>query len=161
MGFPGETAADFEATRSLVAELPVTYLHVFPYSPRPGTPAADLPPLPANLVQERARIMRELGQAKKTAFLESQLGQVREVLVEGPAEPEGWLQGLSDHYLRVTFPGPPGAAQPPGDGALPGAPRGGPGGRSGAKALIPILRWHRRLACALPEHEPCSPYISL
>jgi threonylcarbamoyladenosine tRNA methylthiotransferase MtaB len=107
VGFPGEGDADFEATRSLVAELPVTYLHVFPYSPRPGTPAADLPPLPGNLVQERARIMRELGQAKKIAFLEAQLGQVREVLVEGPAAPEGWLQGLSDHYLRVTFPGPP------------------------------------------------------
>ena len=107
MGFPGETAADFEATRSLVAGLPVTYLHVFPYSPRPGTPAADLPPLPASVVQERARIMRELGQAQKKKFLEAQLGQVREVLVEGPATPEGWLQGLSDHYLRVTFPGPP------------------------------------------------------
>ena len=107
VGFPGETAADFEATRSLVAELPVTYLHVFPYSPRPGTPAADLPPLPGNVVQERARIMRELGQAQKKKFLEAQLGQVREVLVEGPAAPEGWLQGLSDHYLRVTFPGPP------------------------------------------------------
>ena len=107
VGFPGETAADFEATRSLVAKLPVTYLHVFPYSPRPGTPAADLPPLPGNLVQERAQIMRELGQAKKTKFLEAQLGQVREVLVEGPAEREGLLQGLSDHYLRVTFPGPP------------------------------------------------------
>ncbi len=49
VGFPGETAADFEATRSLVADLPVTYLHVFPYSPRPGTPAADLPPLPGNV----------------------------------------------------------------------------------------------------------------
>jgi threonylcarbamoyladenosine tRNA methylthiotransferase MtaB len=107
MGFPGETTADFEATRSLVADLPVTYLHVFPYSPRPGTPAADLPPLPGNVVQERARIMRELGQAQKEKFLEAQLGQVREVLVEGPAAPEGWLQGLSDHYLRVTFPGPP------------------------------------------------------
>jgi threonylcarbamoyladenosine tRNA methylthiotransferase MtaB len=107
VGFPGETAADFEATRSLVEGLPVTYLHVFPYSPRPGTPAADLPPLPGNVVQARARIMRELGQAKKTQFLEAQLGQVREVLVEGPAEPEGWLQGLSGHYLRVTFPGPP------------------------------------------------------
>jgi threonylcarbamoyladenosine tRNA methylthiotransferase MtaB len=107
VGFPGESLADFEATRSLVAELPATYLHVFPYSPRPGTPAADLPPLPGKIVQERARIMRELGQAKKTQFLEAQLGQVREVLVEGPAEPEGWLQGLSDHYLRVTFPGPP------------------------------------------------------
>jgi threonylcarbamoyladenosine tRNA methylthiotransferase MtaB len=107
VGFPGESAADFEATRSLVADLPVTYLHVFPYSPRPGTPAAGLPSLPGNLVQERARIMRELGQAKKTQFLEAQLGQVREVLVEGPASQPGWLQGLSDHYLRVTFPGPP------------------------------------------------------
>jgi threonylcarbamoyladenosine tRNA methylthiotransferase MtaB len=106
VGFPGETDADFEATRSLVAELPVTYLHVFPYSPRPGTPAADLSPLPANLVQERARVMRELGQAKKTEFLEAQLGKIREVLVEGSATQTGWLQGLSDHYLRVTFPGP-------------------------------------------------------
>jgi threonylcarbamoyladenosine tRNA methylthiotransferase MtaB len=107
VGFPGESAADFEVTRTLVAELPVTYLHVFPYSPRPGTPAASLPPLPGNVVQARARIMRELGQAKKVQFLEAQLGQVREVLVEGPAKPEGWLKGLSDHYLRVTFPGPP------------------------------------------------------
>jgi threonylcarbamoyladenosine tRNA methylthiotransferase MtaB len=107
VGFPGETAAHFEATRSLVAELPVTYLHVFPYSPRPGTPAADLPPLPGKIVQARARIMRELGQAKKIEFLEAQLGQVREVLVEGPAARPGWLQGLSDHYLRVIFPGPP------------------------------------------------------
>jgi threonylcarbamoyladenosine tRNA methylthiotransferase MtaB len=106
-GFPGESAADFDATRALVAELPVTYLHVFPYSPRPGTPAADLTPLPGNVVQERARLLRELGQAKKTQFLESQLGQVREVLVEGPAPQAGWLQGLSDHYLRVVFPGPP------------------------------------------------------
>jgi threonylcarbamoyladenosine tRNA methylthiotransferase MtaB len=105
-GFPGESAADFAATRSLVDGLPVTYLHVFPYSPRPGTPTADLPPLPGNVVQERARILRELGQAKKTQFLDSQLGQVREVLVEGPAAQKGWLQGLSDHYLRVTFPGP-------------------------------------------------------
>ena len=106
-GLSRRNRRDFEATRDLVAELPVTYLHVFPYSPRPGTPAADLPPLPGKIVQERARIMRELGQAKKIQFLEAQLGQVREVLVEGPAAPEGWLQGLSDHYLRVTFPGPP------------------------------------------------------
>jgi tRNA A37 methylthiotransferase MiaB len=60
------------------------------------------------MVQARARIMRELGKIKKTAFLEAQLGQVREVLVEGPAARQGWLQGLSDHYLRVTIPGPPG-----------------------------------------------------
>jgi threonylcarbamoyladenosine tRNA methylthiotransferase MtaB len=107
VGFPGESAEDFEATRSLVEGLPVTYLHVFPYSPRPGIGAADLPPMPGKVIQERARIMRELGQAKKIQFLETQVGQVREVLVEGAAEPEGWLQGLSDHYLKVTFPGPP------------------------------------------------------
>ena len=46
------------------------------------------------------------------------------MLVEGPAAPEGWLQGLSDHYLRVTFPGPPALAQPPGDGALYAVARG-------------------------------------
>jgi threonylcarbamoyladenosine tRNA methylthiotransferase MtaB len=51
--------------------------------------------------------MRELGQAQKKKFLEAQLGQVREVLVEGPDQRPGWLQGLSDNYLRVSFPGPP------------------------------------------------------
>ncbi|MFA5110586.1 MAG: tRNA (N(6)-L-threonylcarbamoyladenosine(37)-C(2))-methylthiotransferase MtaB [Desulfobaccales bacterium] len=107
VGFPGESEADFAATRDLVAALPATYLHVFPFSPRPGTPAAALPALPGRVVQERARLMRELGQAKKQQFLAAQLGQVREVLVEGPAPQKGWLKGLSDHYLRVTFPGPP------------------------------------------------------
>jgi threonylcarbamoyladenosine tRNA methylthiotransferase MtaB len=107
VGFPGETAADFEATRTLVTSLPATYLHVFPFSPRPGTSAADLPPLPAQVIRERARLLRELAQAKKQQFLEAQLGQVREVLVEGPAPQNGWLQGLTGHYLRAVFPGPP------------------------------------------------------
>jgi threonylcarbamoyladenosine tRNA methylthiotransferase MtaB len=105
VGFPGESASNFAATRDLVANLPVTYLHVFPYSPRPGTPAAVLKPLPGKLVQARARIMRELGQQKKQQFQEAQLGQVREVLVEGTAAQPGYLQGLSEHYLRVAFPG--------------------------------------------------------
>ncbi|MHB9073226.1 MAG: tRNA (N(6)-L-threonylcarbamoyladenosine(37)-C(2))-methylthiotransferase MtaB [Desulfobaccales bacterium] len=108
VGFPGETGSDFEATRALVDELPVTYLHVFPYSPRPGTPAAALRPLPGGVIQERARIMRELGQQKKQQFMVAQMGQVREVLVEGPAPQPGYLQGLSDHYVRVVFPGPAG-----------------------------------------------------
>jgi threonylcarbamoyladenosine tRNA methylthiotransferase MtaB len=106
VGFPSETAANFEATRDLVAGLPVTYLHVFPYSPRPGTPAATLKSLPGGVIQERARIMRKLSQEKKQQFMEAQLGQVREVLVEGPADQPEHLQGLSDHYLRVAFPGP-------------------------------------------------------
>jgi threonylcarbamoyladenosine tRNA methylthiotransferase MtaB len=105
-GFPGETAADFEATCNLVAALPVTYLHVFPFSPRPGTPAALLQPLPGPEVRRRAGLLRDLGRRKKQAFLQSQIGGVREVLVEGPAARPGWLRGLSDNYLRVILPGP-------------------------------------------------------
>jgi threonylcarbamoyladenosine tRNA methylthiotransferase MtaB len=107
VGFPGETASDFEATRDLVASLPATYLHVFPFSPRPGTPAALMPRVAAGEVRDRARVMRDLGRLKKQQFLQSQIGKVREVLVEGPASELGWLQGLSDNYLRVVFSGPP------------------------------------------------------
>ena len=106
VGFPGETAADFAATQTLLAALPLTYLHVFPFSPRPGTPAAALQPLPGLEVQRRAGLLRDLGRLKKQAFLHSQLGRVREVLVEGPAQQQGWLQGLSDNYLRAIFRGP-------------------------------------------------------
>jgi threonylcarbamoyladenosine tRNA methylthiotransferase MtaB len=106
-GFPTETASDFEATRLLVASLPVAYLHVFPFSSRPGTAAAQMPPLPSKEVRGRARLMRELGRLKKLKFLESQLGKVREVLVEGPLPQKGCLKGLSDNYLKVVFPGLP------------------------------------------------------
>ena len=106
VGFPGETDADFAATQTLLATLPLTYLHVFPFSPRPGTPAAALQPLPGREVQRRAGLLRDLGRLKKQAFLHSQLGRVREVLVEGPAQQKGWLQGLSDNYLRAIFRGP-------------------------------------------------------
>ena len=107
VGFPGETWADFEATRSLVASLPATYLHVFPFSPRPGTPAAQLRRVPAPEVKTRAEVMRQLGQAKKRQFLEAQLGKTGEVLVEGHGPQKGWLKGLSANYLRVLLPGPP------------------------------------------------------
>ncbi|MFZ5450568.1 MAG: tRNA (N(6)-L-threonylcarbamoyladenosine(37)-C(2))-methylthiotransferase MtaB [Thermodesulfobacteriota bacterium] len=106
VGFPGESAADFEATCALVESLPVTYLHVFPFSPRPGTPAANLRRVPAREVQNRAKIMRELGQTKKRQFLEAQLGRTGEVLVEGTLPRPGWLKGLSANYLRVILPGP-------------------------------------------------------
>jgi threonylcarbamoyladenosine tRNA methylthiotransferase MtaB len=105
-GFPTETAADFAATQALVAALPVAYLHVFPFSPRPGTPAAALRLLPAKEVQARARRLRELGQAKKREFYRRQVGKVAEVLAEGPAGQSGWLKGLSANYLRVLLPGP-------------------------------------------------------
>lgn len=106
VGFPTESAEDFQATCDLVASLPVSYIHVFPFSPRPGTPAAALPRLPDREVKARARALRELGQAKKTEFYRRQVGKVAEVLVEGPARQEGWLKGLSANYLKVVFPGP-------------------------------------------------------
>jgi threonylcarbamoyladenosine tRNA methylthiotransferase MtaB len=106
VGFPTETSEDFQGTYDLVAALPVAYLHVFPFSPRPGTPAADLPRLPEREVKARARRLRELGQAKKREFYQSQIGKVVEVLVEGPAGPVGRLKGLSANYLRVALPGP-------------------------------------------------------
>jgi threonylcarbamoyladenosine tRNA methylthiotransferase MtaB len=106
VGFPTESPDDFQATYDLVAALPAAYLHVFPYSPRPGTPAAALPRLPDKEVKARAQRLRELGQAKKREFYQGQIGKVVEVLVEGSAGPEGWLKGLSANYLRVVLPGP-------------------------------------------------------
>lgn len=69
-GFPGEGAAEFEQTRALVAALPLTYAHVFPYSPRPGTLAAGLPgQLSPEVKKERAATLRQLAGRKKAAFL--------------------------------------------------------------------------------------------
>jgi threonylcarbamoyladenosine tRNA methylthiotransferase MtaB len=106
VGYPEETSSDFEATRTLVATLPVAYLHVFPFSPRPGTPAQTMRPLPGEEVQHRAQVMRKLGQDKKAAFYQAQIGRVGEVLVEGPAPGRpGWLKSLAANYLRVVLPG--------------------------------------------------------
>lgn len=106
VGFPTETAADFAQTLDFVSRLPVAYLHVFSYSPRPGTPAARLPRLAsAAEVKERARRLRELGQRKRQQFARQWLQQELEVLVEGPAPGyPGWLRGLSANYLRVLVP---------------------------------------------------------
>jgi threonylcarbamoyladenosine tRNA methylthiotransferase MtaB len=106
VGFPTETYEDFQATYQLVAGLPAAYLHVFPFSPRPGTPAAELPRLPERKVKARAQRLRELGQAKKRKFYQGQVGKVVEVVVEGPGGTAGWLKGLSANYLRVLLPGP-------------------------------------------------------
>lgn len=76
VGFPGETDADFEESRAFIASLPFTYLHVFTYSERPGTPAAcDSAVVPMPVRKERNRILRELGEAKNLAFRESMVGR--------------------------------------------------------------------------------------
>ena len=67
-GFPGETESDFEATRRMIEDLPFTYLHVFTYSSRPGTPSANMPnQVPVHVARERNRILRELGEEKSCA----------------------------------------------------------------------------------------------
>ena len=81
VGFPGETDAEFEATRRMIEELPFTYLHVFTYSPRPDTPAAAMPnQVPVHVARERNRVLRELAAAKKLAFMKSFVGKTLEAI---------------------------------------------------------------------------------
>jgi len=96
-GFPGETDDDHDLTRRLVEELPFTYLHVFPFSPRDGTQAADLPdPVPQRVAGERGRELRELAQAKNAAYRRARAGSRASVVVEGKG-----AQALTGDYLRV------------------------------------------------------------
>jgi threonylcarbamoyladenosine tRNA methylthiotransferase MtaB len=81
-GFPTETEAMFENTLKLVDECGLTFLHVFPFSARPGTPAARMPQLSSKVVRERARLLREKGAARLSAHLAAQIGQTLDVLVE-------------------------------------------------------------------------------
>ncbi len=107
VGFPGETDADFEQCYERVKSLPVTYLHVFPFSPRAGTPAANYPDQVQDAVmKERAARMRELGQTKRIAFYAGQIGRIASVLVEGRRDRKsGLLKGMSDNYIPVLIKG--------------------------------------------------------
>ena len=83
-GFPTETADMFRRTMDLVDECELTYLHVFPYSPRNGTPAARMPQVPRSVVKERAAVLRAKGQELLTKHLKAQRGCTVEVLLERP-----------------------------------------------------------------------------
>ncbi|OAG27306.1 tRNA (N(6)-L-threonylcarbamoyladenosine(37)-C(2))-methylthiotransferase MtaB [Thermodesulfatator autotrophicus] len=103
VGFPAETEEDFETTFALIERLPLTYLHVFPYSPRPGTPAARWPQVPPHRIAERARKLQQLSLAKQKAFYRAHVGQTLEVLVLRYLEEQGLYEGLSRNYLKVIF----------------------------------------------------------
>lgn len=107
-GFPGETDADFEATLDLVQSLPFTYLHVFPYSDRKGTEAAQLDGrVPPRVVAARARALREVARARSLAFRRGLVGTTQEVLVlETRDRATGGLVGLTGNYVDVVFDGP-------------------------------------------------------
>lgn len=81
-GFPTEDEAMFQATLDLVGEVGLTFLHVFPFSARPGTPAARMPQVPKELRKQRAARLRERGEAALDGFLRAQLGQRRRALIE-------------------------------------------------------------------------------
>lgn len=101
-GFPGETDADHAASLALVRDLPFTYLHVFPYSQRPGTAAERLGgQLPAAVVHARARQLREAAGVRAAAYAASQAGTVADVVVTRGDRPEG----LTGDYLAVRLEG--------------------------------------------------------
>jgi threonylcarbamoyladenosine tRNA methylthiotransferase MtaB len=102
-GFPTETEDMFARSLDLVDECGLTQLHVFPFSPRPGTPAARMPQVARELVKERARRLRELGAAALRRRLDGEVGQHRQVLVESDS------MGRTEHFLPVRLAG---TAQP-------------------------------------------------
>ena len=105
VGFPGETDAEFEDTRRMVAELPFSYLHVFRFSPRPGTPAADMPdPVHPETISRRSAILRTLADHKQADFCREQVGAVREAVVEAESGLAGWRQATTDNYLTAMVP---------------------------------------------------------
>ncbi|BCR05358.1 tRNA (N(6)-L-threonylcarbamoyladenosine(37)-C(2))-methylthiotransferase MtaB [Desulfuromonas versatilis] len=107
-GFPGETEGEFENTCRLIESLPVSHLHVFPFSRRPGTPAATMSgQLSGDVVKLRAARLRALGEEKNRLFAERFIGAELEVVVEGGRE-GGLYRGLSRNYLSVLFAGPEG-----------------------------------------------------
>jgi threonylcarbamoyladenosine tRNA methylthiotransferase MtaB len=101
VGFPGESEENFQACRNFIERIPFGLLHVFPYSPRPGTPAASMDERPSSAdTRRRSAELRELAAQKYAAFANSQLGQALPVLIETLSpSPQGW----SDNYLKVRI----------------------------------------------------------
>ena len=97
-GFPTETQAHFESTLSMVEECGLTWLHVFPYSPRPGTPAARMPQVDGRAIRERAARLRAAGQRRVALHLDGELGEQRRILMEGPR------LGRTEQFAEVEFP---------------------------------------------------------
>ena len=107
-GFPGETDTAFKNTAELLAGLPAGYLHVFPYSRRSGTPAADFPDqVPEHIKKVRALKLRQLSDEKRSRFYASYAGAILPVLVEKHRHKKtGLLRGVSRNYIPVLFDGP-------------------------------------------------------
>ncbi len=105
VGFPGETEELFRKTYEFIYNLPIAYMHVFPFSPRSHTPAAHFPDqVPGEEKRRRAAVMRELSLQKRKRFMARFVGKTLEVLVEGTSKKDSaYLYGLTSNYLRVLF----------------------------------------------------------
>jgi len=105
-GFPTETEEMFARSQALVEECGLTFLHVFPYSPRPGTPAARMPQVDGNAIKQRAKRLRATGEAALQKRLASEVGSLRQALIESGT------QGRTEHFLPVAIAGEvPGAVR--------------------------------------------------
>jgi threonylcarbamoyladenosine tRNA methylthiotransferase MtaB len=105
VGFPGETDQHFEETRAFIERLPFTYLHVFTYSSRPGTPSATMPnQVPVQLARERNRILRELIAKKKREFMQAFVGREIEAITLTHFDGE-YTEALTDNYLKLRLKG--------------------------------------------------------
>lgn len=104
VGFPGETEENFEDTYNFIKSLPLTYLHVFPFSERPETIAASMPDkLPFNIKEKRCKKLLTLSKEKHLDFMKENIGLETDVLFEG-AESDGFITGFTPNYLRVEMP---------------------------------------------------------
>jgi len=95
-GFPTETEEMFARSLDLVEECGLTFLHVFPYSPRPGTPAARMPQVASSAIKRRAKQLRAAGEAALQKRLAAEVGATRDVLIESDR------LGRTEHYLPVA-----------------------------------------------------------
>ena len=104
VGFPGETDENFIETYNFLNEMDISYLHVFTYSERDNTEAAELPDVvPMNVRNKRSKMLRGLSVKKRRAFYESQIGTNRTVLFESDNK-EGYIHGFTENYVKVKTP---------------------------------------------------------
>ena len=104
-GFPGETEEEFQETLAFIRKCAFARMHIFPYSERPGTPAAEMEQLPKGLRGERARAAADVAAAMRRSYLEECVGRTEEVLFEQPAGEEGLFLGHAPNYAEVLVKG--------------------------------------------------------
>ncbi len=111
VGFPGETDEDFMETFNFLHQIDISYLHVFTYSERTNTPAADMKPVvPVHVRNERNKAMRNLGYQKMQYFIKAHIGETRKVLFESKnknaclPDSQAMMEGYTDNYIKITTP---------------------------------------------------------